>query len=139
MLEEEGLAAVWQRHRVFGEAVRAAVQGWGLELNVTDPGARSDSVTTIRTAPGDAARLRAWAEAQGLTLGIGLPLDSLGGPSDALFRIGHMGHLSPPMILGTLATVETGLGALGIPHGPGLPAAGAVVAAAAPAAARAAE
>ena len=28
-----------------------------------------------------------------------------------------MGHLNPPMILGTLATVDAGLKALKIPHG----------------------
>ena len=38
---------------------------------------------------------------------------------DGLFRIGHMGHLNPPMPLGTLATIEAGLAALGIAHGPG--------------------
>jgi len=36
-----------------------------------------------------------------------------------MFRIGHMGHLSPPMILGTLATIDAGLKALNIPHGDG--------------------
>ena len=30
-----------------------------------------------------------------------------------------MGHLNPPMLLGTLATVEAGLQALGIAHGRG--------------------
>jgi hypothetical protein len=35
----------------------------------------------------------------------------LGG--DSVFRIGHMGHLNPPMVLGALATIESGLTALG--------------------------
>jgi alanine-glyoxylate transaminase / serine-glyoxylate transaminase / serine-pyruvate transaminase len=40
-----------------------------------------------------------------------------------------MGHLNPPMLLGALASVEAGLQALDIPHGPGaLAAAAAVVA-----------
>jgi len=30
-----------------------------------------------------------------------------------------MGHVNAPMMLGTLATTEVGLGALGIPHGRG--------------------
>jgi alanine-glyoxylate transaminase/serine-glyoxylate transaminase/serine-pyruvate transaminase len=30
-----------------------------------------------------------------------------------------MGHVNAPMIMGTLSTVEIGLGALGIPHGKG--------------------
>ena len=35
------------------------------------------------------------------------------------FRIAHMGHVNAPMVLGTLGVVETGLRALGIPHGAG--------------------
>jgi len=35
------------------------------------------------------------------------------------FRIGHMGDVSAPTIFATLASVETGLQALGIPHGKG--------------------
>ena len=53
----------------------------------------------------------------GLTLGIGLSVEGV--DPDSLFRIGHMGHLNPPMLLGTLATIEAGLHALGIRHGPG--------------------
>ena len=42
-----------------------------------------------------------------------------------------MGHLNPPMLLGTLATIEAGLRALGIAHGTGaVEAAAAVIAAA---------
>lgn len=42
-----------------------------------------------------------------LTLGIGI--------TDAVseFRIGHMGHVNPPSVLGALATIEAALGALG--------------------------
>ena len=36
-----------------------------------------------------------------------------------MFRIGHMGHLNPPMVLGALGTIEAGLCALEIPHGKG--------------------
>ena len=69
-------------------------------------------------AKGDGARLRRWcAETAGLTLGIGLSVPGV--DPDGLFRIGHMGHLNPPMLLGTLATIEAGLAALGIAHGPG--------------------
>ncbi len=40
----------------------------------------------------------------GLTLGL-----AVGGLEADAFRIGHMGHLNPPMILGTLATIEAAL------------------------------
>lgn len=122
MIVTEGLEAIWARHAAHARAVWAAVGAWGaggaLELNIRDPALRSAAVTTIRTAPGDAARLREWCrDRAGLTLGIGL-----GGPEQdetALFRIGNMGHMNPPMLLGALATTEAGLKALGIPHGEG--------------------
>jgi alanine-glyoxylate transaminase / serine-glyoxylate transaminase / serine-pyruvate transaminase len=134
LLEEEGLEAAWARHGAMARAVWAAVDGWGeggaLGLNIADAGARSHAVTTVLTRPGDGPRLRRWCEDQaGLTLGIGLGAPD--GEGDALFRIGHMGHLDPPMLLGTLGTIEAGLQALGIPHGSGAlgAAAGAIAAA----------
>jgi alanine-glyoxylate transaminase/serine-glyoxylate transaminase/serine-pyruvate transaminase len=122
MIEEEGLEAVWRRHAVFARAVWAAVEAWGaggaLAPNLADRGLRSHAVTTIRTAPGDGTRLRRWcAEVAGLTLGIGLSVEGV--DPDSVFRIGHMGHLNPPMLLGALATIEAGLVALGIAHGSG--------------------
>ena len=75
-------------------------------------------------------RLRRWcAETAGLTLGIALTVE--GEDEDSIFRIGHMGHLDPPMLLGTLATIEAGLPALGIPHRAGGAAAAAAEVAAA--------
>ena len=48
---------------------------------------------------------------------------SLGGGLDRLsgivFRIGHMGDLNEPMILGALGGVEATLQTLGVPHGRG--------------------
>jgi alanine-glyoxylate transaminase/serine-glyoxylate transaminase/serine-pyruvate transaminase len=138
LLDEEGLPNAWIRHGEFARAIWAAVETWGgaLELNIPDPRQRSHAVTTIRTAPGLATRLRSWcARNAGLTLGIGLC-----GPDqdpDSLFRIGHMGHLNPPMVLGALATIEAGLGALGVARGSGaLDAAARIVAASGEAAKR---
>ena len=118
MINEEGLDAVYRRHRMIGGGVRAAVEHWGrdgpIELNVVDPPARSDSVTTILTGPIDAEALRRFCEAElGVTLGLGL------GQTVNAFRIGHMGHVNPPMILGTLGSVELALTRLGAPFTPG--------------------
>ncbi|HUF55289.1 MAG TPA: aminotransferase class V-fold PLP-dependent enzyme [Thermohalobaculum sp.] len=117
MIAEEGLEAIWARHRVFADAVRAAVEAWsapgGLAFHVEEPAERSDAVTTILTGGVDAARLRRVAESHaGLTLGLGL-----GDYQETTFRIGHMGHLNPPMVLGTLGTVEAVLEAMGAPMG----------------------
>lgn len=116
MLREEGLENVWARHEVFGTAVRTAVDTWaapgGLELNITDPAAQSNAVTTILTNTIDSSTLRTICEEQaGLTVGLGLLA------SGDAFRIGHMGHLNPPMLLGTLATVEAALVSMGAPLG----------------------
>jgi alanine-glyoxylate transaminase/serine-glyoxylate transaminase/serine-pyruvate transaminase len=40
----------------------------------------------------------------------------LGKTRGKAFRIGHMGYLNEPMILGALAGVEASLEAAGIPH-----------------------
>lgn len=144
LLDEEGLERVWRRHAAFARAVWAAVEAWGaggsLELNIADPGRRTHAVTTVRAGAGEGDRLRAWCEAEaGLTLGVGLGAPGApGGRDDALFRIAHMGHLDPPMLLGALATIEAGLVACGVPHGRGgVEAAARVVAEAAVASARA--
>jgi alanine-glyoxylate transaminase/serine-glyoxylate transaminase/serine-pyruvate transaminase len=47
---------------------------------------------------------------------VGIGIGELTGKA---IRIAHMGHVNAPMVLGTLAVVETGLIALGIPHGKG--------------------
>ena len=116
MMFEEGLEAIYARHATIARGVRAAVTHWGapLELNITDPAACSDSVTTIRTGAIDAQAMRKLCEDDlGVTLGIGLGMDI------PAFRIGHMGHVNPPMILGTLSVVELALTKMGAPFQPG--------------------
>lgn len=117
MIAEEGIENVWARHRVFADAVRAAIGTWatqgGIEFNILEPSRRANSTTTILTGEIDADRLREICNTSaGLTLGIGL-----GDFDGRAFRIGHMGHMNPPMVLGTLATVEAGLIAMGAPIG----------------------
>ena len=117
LLNEEGLDNVYHRHAVLGGAVRAAVEAWstpgGIEFNIVDPAARSNAVTTILSNSIDADRLLDMCANQaGLWLGVGI-----GEFSGRAFRIGHMGHLNPPMILGTLGTVEAGLLAMNAPLG----------------------
>ncbi len=122
MLMEEGLPAVWQRHEALSRCVWCAVDAWGAKglfrCNIANPAHRSRAVTAVRTAPGDAVRLRSWCEQEtGVVLGIGLGSDASALPRDDLFRIGHMGHLNPAMLLGTLGCIDAGLKSLGIEHG----------------------
>ena len=125
IVHEEGIEAVWARHETFSRAVWAAVEAWGtkgdIRMNITDPAFRSRAVTTVWTGPGDEPRLRKWCEHQaGLTLGVGLGLGEPGKPGEnSVFRIAHMGHLNPVMVMGALGTIECGLKALNITHGDG--------------------
>lgn len=111
--EEGGIEAVWARHAALAAGVKAAVSAWSIgtdiEFNITDEAARSDCVTTVLTGSIDPEKLRALCnERAGLILGLGIA--GFNG-----FRIGHMGHLNPPMILGTLGTIEAALHAMGVP------------------------
>lgn len=125
IVKEEGLDNVLARHERLANAVWAAVQVWGqdgpLELNMQDPNTRSHAVTSLRIGAPHGTALRTWLTDQaGVTLGIGLGMATEEDPkSDGFFRIGHMGHVNPHMLLGTLASVDAGLKALSIPHGSG--------------------
>jgi alanine-glyoxylate transaminase/serine-glyoxylate transaminase/serine-pyruvate transaminase len=113
MIEEETLAARWERHRVLADGVRAAVAAWssdgGLGFLAVDPGQRSHSVTTITTGEIDSIELaRICRERLGVTLGVGI-----GDFASTSFRIGHMGHVNASMVLGVLGTIEAALSEMG--------------------------
>ncbi len=120
MIEEEGLENVFARHRRLANAARACVRHWGqgggVEIWSLDPEAASDSLTTVLMPAGhDADRVRAIAsERYGVALGRGLA--ALQG---RVFRIGHMGDLNEPMLLGALGAIELALADAGVPHAPG--------------------
>jgi len=124
MLLEEGMDHVWQRHRILATAIWAAVDAWGtvgeMCCHVPVQQHRSTAVTAIDTAAGDASRLRDWCEQKmGVTLGVGLMPTPTATVVDNGFRIGHMGHLNPSMLFGTLGCIDAGLKAIDIPHGSG--------------------
>jgi alanine-glyoxylate transaminase/serine-glyoxylate transaminase/serine-pyruvate transaminase len=120
LLEEEGLPNVFARHARLAEATRRAVQVWagnnGPNLYCTNPGRFSNSVTAVLMPEGhDAESVRKVArERFNVSLGGGLGL--LGGK---VFRIGHLGDLNEPMLLGALTAVEMSLRIAGIPHSRG--------------------
>ncbi len=120
LIEEEGLDAVVARHHRLAEATRLAVRSWagnaGPQLYCLDPARYSDSVTAVLMPEGyDAENVRKTAlDRFNVSIGGGL-----GKLSGKVFRIGHLGDLNEPMILGTLAAVEMSLGKNGVPHGQG--------------------
>ena len=113
MLHEEGLAQVFARHQRHGEATRAAVRAWGLEILCEDPLEYSSSLTAILMPDGhDADRLRTLIlDAFDMSLGTGL-----GKLAGKAFRIGHLGSFNDLMLAGTLCGVEMGLRLAGVPH-----------------------
>jgi alanine-glyoxylate transaminase/serine-glyoxylate transaminase/serine-pyruvate transaminase len=120
LLEEEGLPNVIARHHRLGEAVRRAVKVWagnnGPQLFCTNPGRFSDSVTAVLMPEGhDAEALRRTAR-QRFNVSLGGGLGKLNG---RVFRIGHLGDLNEPMVLGALSAVEMSLRINNVPHGRG--------------------
>ncbi len=120
LIELEGLDQVVARHHRLAEAARRAVRVWsgnnGPQLYCLNPARLSDSVTAVMMPEGfnaDAVRRTALDR---FNVSTGGGLGRLGGQ---VFRIGHMGDLNEPMVLGTLGAVEMSLRINGVPHGKG--------------------
>ncbi|MCP3972157.1 MAG: aminotransferase class V-fold PLP-dependent enzyme [Rhodobacteraceae bacterium] len=125
MIAAEGMEQIWARHERLARAIWAAFETWGqdgpMQLNIADPGLRSCAVTSVRIGAPHGTELRDWlTRTAGVTLGIGLGMADKEDPAwHGFFRVGHMGHVNAHMVLGVLGTIESGLVALGIPHGRG--------------------
>jgi alanine-glyoxylate transaminase / serine-glyoxylate transaminase / serine-pyruvate transaminase len=133
LLEEEGMDNVIARHARFGEAARAAVRHWGggaydeisirwealegsvsgIQLLCTDETRLSDSVTAVFVPDGHDANVMRSIALDRYNLSLGQGLGPLAG---RVFRIGHLGDMNEPMMLGALAALELALKASGIPH-----------------------
>jgi alanine-glyoxylate transaminase / serine-glyoxylate transaminase / serine-pyruvate transaminase len=120
MLEEEGLDAVFARHHRLAEATRRAVRAWrqndGPEIFAVDPRAQSDSITAVWLPEGYDADKTRQVCLDKFNVSLGGGLDRLRG---RVLRIGHLGDLNEPMILGAIAAVEMALELTGVPHGSG--------------------
>ncbi|HTR85195.1 MAG TPA: aminotransferase class V-fold PLP-dependent enzyme [Reyranella sp.] len=121
LIEEETLDGVFSRHARLAEATRECVRAWGANgkgptLYGQTEERLSNSVTTVLMPEGhtsDAMRKTA-LERFNLSLGGGL------GPlMGKVFRIGHLGDLNEPMLLGCLATTELAMKTAGVPFAPG--------------------
>ena len=120
LIELEGLDAVIARHHRLAEAARRAVRVWsandGPQLFGLDPARLSDSVTAMWFPEGhDANAVRKTAlDRFNVSTGGGL-----GRLDKRVLRIGHLGDLNEPMILGTLGALEMSLRINQVPHGRG--------------------
>ncbi len=119
---EGGVDASIARHRRWAAAVHAAVEGWATggpwEINAVDPAERASAVTCVRTGDLPANKLIAVARDQFHTsVGTGMMAEM----ENLAMRIGHLGDLNEPMLLGALGALETAMTTLEMPHGHGLP------------------
>jgi alanine-glyoxylate transaminase/serine-glyoxylate transaminase/serine-pyruvate transaminase len=113
MLNEEGLANVFERHSRHGEATRRAVRAWGLETVCADPERYSSSVTAVFVPPTSNADEFRKVVLENFNMSLGSGLGKLAGK---VFRIGHLGDFNDLMLAGTLSGVEMGLSLAGVPH-----------------------
>ncbi len=113
LLAEEGLDHVYARHARHGEATRRAVEGWGLEIFCSCREERSNTVTAVMMPDGMSADEFRAVILERFDMSLGSGLGKLRGK---VFRIGHLGDFNDLMLAGTLAGVELGLMAGGIPH-----------------------
>jgi alanine-glyoxylate transaminase/serine-glyoxylate transaminase/serine-pyruvate transaminase len=111
MLLEQGLPAIFARHRRWAAGVRSAVRAWGLPTQCADEALHSPVLTGVVTPHGvdaDAVR-RLIHDRFDLSLGTGL-----GKLKGRMFRIGHLGDCNDLTLLATLAGVEMGLKLSGV-------------------------
>ncbi len=120
LIELEGLDQVVARHHRLAEATRRAVRVWagndGPQFYCLDPARYSDSVTTVLMPEGFNADSVRKTALDRFNVSLGGGLGRLGGQ---VLRIGHLGDLNEPMVLGTLGAVEMSLRLNGVPHGRG--------------------
>ncbi|MEQ1596110.1 MAG: aminotransferase class V-fold PLP-dependent enzyme [Casimicrobium sp.] len=111
MIFAEGLDAVFARHQRLAAACRAAVTGWGLEIQCADAALYSPVLTGAMMPEGvDADTVRKVIyERYDTSLGMGL-----GKVKGKMFRIGHLGECNDVSLMGTLCAVEMGLAVAGV-------------------------
>ena len=122
LIFEEGLEASFARHQYLADCVRAAIHAWSeagaLELNALWEEEQSNSVSTIRVAEGYDAEALIQTCRDRFNVSVGRGLGKLEGTA---FRIGHMGDINAPLLLGGLASIESALQICNIPFSSGMP------------------
>ncbi|HEY0184001.1 MAG TPA: aminotransferase class V-fold PLP-dependent enzyme [Rhodopila sp.] len=120
LLDEEGLDNVVARHSRLAQATRRAVQVWagnnGPTLFCLSPDRLSDSVTAVLMPEGFSGDALRKTVRERFNVSLGGGLGKLGGK---IFRIGHLGDLNEPMLLGALAAIEMAMRIERVPHGRG--------------------
>jgi len=109
MLKEEGIENVWARHKLYGEATRAAISALGLELFSERPGNVLTAVKSPSVPYVPSSNLtKVMRDKYGVTIAAGQePM------KDEIFRISHLGYLTPFDIITGITALEFALSELG--------------------------
>ena len=104
LIEEEGIDARIARHHLMAEAVRTAISAWKISMFPKTDSIHhySNTVTAANIPEGSSDK-----EFRGLVKKFGIQI--AGGQDhlkDVIFRIGHMGAVSAPELLATIAATE---------------------------------
>ena len=107
--EEEGLENRIKRHERVASAIRAGVEGMGLEIVAKRPDAYSNTVTGVLLKKVNAGNVLTDIISEGIELAPGVHPALQG----KYFRIGHMGWVTENDAVATIATIERVLRKLG--------------------------
>jgi aspartate aminotransferase-like enzyme len=110
LIQAETVEGAWARHRLMGHICRAGVRAMGLKLLAADEAHASNAVTAV-LSPIEPKVLRKTARDQ---FGVQLA----GGQSKleaTIFRIGHLGYVTPGDVIQALTATEMTLAAHGQP------------------------
>jgi len=117
LLQQEGLEHVFTRHRKLAGAVFKAIEAWSsagpIDFFCQVPSARSVSVTAVTVQDFDPEVIRTVARERFQVAMAG----GLGPMAGKVFRIGHLGDMNEPTILGALAGIEAAMLSMGIAIG----------------------
>jgi aspartate aminotransferase-like enzyme len=114
LMTAEGAESVFRRHEACAAATRAGVQALGFDL-FADPAHASRTVTAVHLPDGLSWKdLNAEMKRRGVVLAGGQ-----GALTGVIFRVGHLGSVTVPDVLGAIGTLEEASIALGRPVVPG--------------------
>ncbi|QGR18403.1 aminotransferase class V-fold PLP-dependent enzyme [Sulfurisphaera ohwakuensis] len=109
IIDEEGLESRIKRHEKVASAIRAGIEGMGLEIVAKKPEAYSNTVTGVILKKTNAGNVLSEIVSEGVELAPGVHPKLQG----KYFRIGHMGWVTENDAIVTIASIERVLSKLG--------------------------
>ncbi|HII74698.1 TPA: alanine--glyoxylate aminotransferase family protein [Sulfurisphaera tokodaii] len=109
IIDEEGLESRIKRHEKVASAIRAGIEGMGLEIVAKKPEAYSNTVTGVVVKKVNAGNVLSEIVSEGVELAPGVHPKLQG----KYFRIGHMGWVTENDAIVTIASIERVLNKLG--------------------------